>query len=285
MKNYIRRLVRKIQKLNNQRKLKFEIIIKDKIPRLKVQEKHEKRVRWAIRILIVIGIVVSIITFSHWYYALSVAIGLFLLNQILEKMIFTYTIMIVQPMPKKWNGAAWSMMVVGMFNNSYVLAFGFNEKDVAMDFFETILYWNNNELINDNNINISLVLEDKDNYSIHVYPNVTREFVINAMNQTKEHFKFDKYGKDQTNLVMQIDICKVFPNGPKSAFNILRNVKDGIYISVYDTHKFREDNPETLNSIRPFDDRKILCKNIKVMKRSELDNQKETVEYFHIPKY
>ena len=42
------KVLRKIEMLNNQRKLKFEVIIKDRIPRIKVQEKHEKQVRWAI---------------------------------------------------------------------------------------------------------------------------------------------------------------------------------------------------------------------------------------------
>jgi len=252
---------------------------------MKIQEKYGKRVKWVIRVLTLIGIALSVVTFSQWYYALGVSIVLFMINQILEQIIFTYTIMIVQPIPENWDGIAWTMMVVGIFKKRYVLAFGFNEKDVAMDFFDTILCWNNNKFINDNNIIISLVLEDQDNYSVHVYPNVEREFVISAMNETEEHFKYDKYGKVQTNLIMQIDICKVFPNGPKSAFNILRNVHDDIYICVYDTSTFHKDNPETINSIQPFDDRKILCKNIKVMKRSELNIQKEAVEYFHIPTY
>jgi hypothetical protein len=271
--------------LNNQRKLKFEIVIKNRIPRLKVQEKHEVRVRWAIRVLTVIGILISVFTFSAWYYALCVSVGLFILNQILEKMIFTYTIMIVQPMPNKWKSEAWSMMIVGKFNDRYVLAFGFNEKDVAIDFFDTILYWNNKKLTNNDNINISLVLEDKDNYSVHVYPNVASEFVLNAMDKTKEHSKYDKFGKEQTNLVMQIDICKVFPNGPQSAFNILKNFHKDIYICVYDTHNFRENHPETIKSIHPFDNRKILCKNIKVMNRSELNKHSDIIEFFHIPIY
>ena len=282
---YISKSFKKIQMLNNRRKLKFEIIVKDRIPRLKIQENHEKQVRWTIRILTAIGIFLSVVTYSQWYYPLSVSIGLFLLSKVLEKMIFTYTVMIVQPMPIKWDGAAWSMMAIGKFNNRYVLAFGFNDKEVAMDFFDTILYWNYSELINDKNINVSLVLEDKNNYSVHVYPGIERAFVINAMNESKEHFKYDKYGKDQTHLVMQMDICKVFPNSPKSAFNLLRDAHDEIYICIYDTRKFSESNPNTINNVRPFDDRKILCKNIKVMKRRDLDKQKEAIEYFHVPSY
>lgn len=281
--NYIRKLFRKIQILNNNRKLKFEIIIKDIIPRIKVQEKNEKRVKWSIRIIAIAGIVLSAVSFSMWYYAVGASIGIFLISQILEKIIYTYTVMIVQPLPQKWDGSKWSMMVVGMYHSKYVLAFGFNDKEVAVDFFNTILHWNNNEMVNEKNINISLVLEDKDNYSVHVYPDIEREFVIDSINETEEHFKYDKYGKNQTSLVMQVDICKVFPNGPNSAFNLLRDYNDDVYISIYDTSQFCENKPKTINLIHPFDDRKILCKNIKVLKRNELDKQKETMEYFHIP--
>jgi hypothetical protein len=284
VRKYISKLIRKIQMLNNNRKLKIEFVIKDKIPRIKVDEKHEKKVKWGIRILTFLGIALSVITFE-WYYSLCIAIGLFLLSQILEKMIFTYTIMIVQPMTEKWDGNAWSMMVIGMYKNKYVLAFGFNDKTVAMDFFSTILYWNNNGFVNDKNINITLVLEDKDNYSVHVYPSIERDFVIKSMNETQEHFKYDKYGKEQTNLVMQMDICKVFPNGPRSAYNMLKNVHDDIYVTIYDTSKWKENDPRTVDTLRPYDDRKILFKNIKIKKRSDLDKQVETMEYYHIPKY
>ncbi len=285
MKKHVIKVLRRIEMLNNQRKLIFEIIIKDKIPRIKVQEKHEKKVRWAIRLLTLMGICISIVTFSKWYYALTVSVTLLLLNQILEKIIFTYTVMIVQPMPVKWDGAAWSMMVIGMFNNKYVLGFGFNKRDVAYDFFNTILSWNNYELVNEKNINISLILEDDDNYSVHVYPSIERDFVLKAIEKSEKDFKLEQYGKDQTNLVMQMNICKVFPNGAKSAYNYLKNVSDGIYISIYDTRKFSESNPDTIRFLRPFDDKKILCKNIKVKKRSQLNKQKDTIEYFYIPKY
>lgn len=285
MVNQIRRILRRIQVKNNNRKLKFEIVIKNKIPRIQIQEKHERKVKWIIRILIVLGIVLSIVSFSTWYYALGISLGLFIIGQIFEKIIFTYTIMMVQPLPEKWDGSKWSMMVVGVHGDKYVLAFGFDKKEVADDFYNTISLWNNNESINDNNINISLVLEDKYNYSVHVYPSIERDFVIKSMKKTKENFKYDKYGKSQTNLIMQINFCKVFPNGTNSAFNLLKENKDDIYICIYDTSKFSKDRPETAELIRPFDHRRILFKNIKVVKRSQLDKQRDCVEYYHIPKY
>ena len=149
-----------------------------------------------------------------------------------------------------------------------------------------ILSWNNGKYKNENNIVISLVLEDANNYSVHVYPNLERDFVIKSMKETKEHFKYDKYGKEQTNLVMQIDFCKVFPNGPQSAFNLLRSHRDEVIVTVFDTRKFNEKNQKgTLKHLKPFDGREILFESIKVNKRSELDKKIDYVEYYHIPTY
>jgi len=285
MLKVIRRFIRKVQVLNNRRKLKIEVVFKNKFPRIKIQEKHENRVRWIIRIITFLGIALSVVSFSTWYYSLTVSLVLFIIGWVFQKIIYTYTVLLVQPMPEKWDGSKWSMMIVGKYDGKFFLAFGFNDKEVALDFFNTILYWNNNEFINEDNIKISIVLEDKQNYSVHVHPNIKRDFVIQTAKETEENLKYDKYGKSQTNLVMQMDICKVFPNGVNSAYNILRNCKDEVFISIYDTRQYIEDKPETIELIRPFDDRKILCNHIKVLKRNELDKQKDYMEFYHIPKY
>jgi hypothetical protein len=284
MINAFRRLLRYIEVLNNKRKLKFEIVVKNKIPRIQVKEKHEKKVKNITRLITAFGILISVVSFSEWYYSLGVAILIFTTGQIFEKIIFTYTIMMIQPLPEKWDGSKWTLMIVGYKEDTPILGFGFNDDQVAKDFFNTILSWNNGDCKNENNIVISLVLEDANNYSVHVYPNLERDFVIKSMKETKERFKYDKYGKDQTNLVMQIDFCKVFPNGPQSAYNLLRGYKGKVIVTVFDTRKFNEEKPkETIKYLRPFDNREILFDNIKVSKRRELNRKMDYVEFYHIP--
>ncbi len=286
MSNRLRRILRYFEVLNNKRKLKFEVVIKNKVPRIQVKEKYEKKVKGITRLITVVGILISVVSFSAWYFSLGVAILIFVIGQIFEKVIFAYTIMMVQPLPEKWDGAKWTLMIVGYKDNTPILGFGFNDEEVAKDFFNTILSWNNGKYKNENNIVISLVLEDANNYSVHVYPNLERDFVIKSMKETKEHFKYDKYGKEQTNLVMQIDFCKVFPNGPQSAFNLLRSHRDEVIVTVFDTRKFNEKNQKgTLKHLKPFDGREILFESIKVNKRSELDKKIDYVEYYHIPTY
>lgn len=77
MINAFRRLLRYIEVLNNKRKLKFEIVVKNKIPRIQVKEKHEKKVKNITRLITAFGILVSVVSFSEWYYSLGVAILIF----------------------------------------------------------------------------------------------------------------------------------------------------------------------------------------------------------------
>lgn len=138
MANKIRRILRYIEVLNNKRKLKFEIVFKNKIPHIQIEEKYEKRVKNITRFITAVGILISIVSFSAWYYSLGVAIIIFVIGQIFEKIIFTYTIMMVQPLPEKWDGSKWTMMIVGLKKNTPILGFGFSDEEVAKDFL--ILY-------------------------------------------------------------------------------------------------------------------------------------------------
>ena len=140
--NRILRMSRMIQVYYNRRKSKFQIVIENRFPRIKVAEKNERTAKYFIRGIALAGIITSVISFSEWYYSLGTAITLYILSQIFEGMIFTYSVMMVQPMPEKWNSSNWTMMVVGMYDEKYVLGFGFDNHIVANDFFDTIYNWN-----------------------------------------------------------------------------------------------------------------------------------------------
>lgn len=283
MINRFRRFLRRMQIWNNNRKLKIQLTRNVKIPTIKINEKHEKTIKRIVRTITVIGILISIISFSDWYYSLGVTIVLFIVDQFFEKVLFTYTVMLVQPFPKKWDGSKWSLMAVGYFEDHYVLAFGFDSKVVADDFFDTLLSWNDGKTINDGDVCLTLVLENSNNYSVHVYPLMQRDFVREGINRIKNEKALEKYGKEQTNLVVQMSFRKVFPNGQRSAYNLLKNNNKDILICTYDTSNFNQSRPESYESLRPYDDRRILCKEIKVKRRKELDIQKESVEYYNIP--
>ena len=66
MINKTRRAVRRLQIKIHHARSKFDIVIQDKIPHIKINERYQKSVKWILRILTVIGIVSSIIAFSAW---------------------------------------------------------------------------------------------------------------------------------------------------------------------------------------------------------------------------
>ncbi len=105
-------------------------------------------------------------------------------------MIFTRSIMLVQPLPNNWDASKWTSMITSAGKNDKYLIFGFSDAEVGKDFFNTLCAWNDNKIVNEKNIQLSLIKEEKNNYSVHIYPMVEREFVTSTYNHFER--KFDK---------------------------------------------------------------------------------------------
>lgn len=71
-------------------------------------------------------------------------------------------------------------MIIAADTKSLFLGFGFSDKAVGMDFFNTLIAWNEGNLVNDGKIQLTLVQEDKNNYSVHIYPTIQRSFIIDT---------------------------------------------------------------------------------------------------------
>lgn len=286
MINKIRRTVRRLQVRIHYARSKFDIVIQDKIPHIKINEKHQKSVKWILRILTVIGIVSSVIAFPTWYYSLIFSIIMFLVEQIFEQIIFTHTIMFVQPLPQNWDGSKWTGMIVATNEKDLFLGFGFSDKTVGIDFFNTLIAWNEDKDINDGNIQLSLVQEDSKNYSVHIYPTSERGFIKDNFKLHEKLFdKKENAGKELSVLVTQICFCKVFPMSPTCAYNHLKNNAQNIYVQLFDTSRVNENDPTTYHNIFPMDDRTILFKKITVCRRKDLDKEENPVEYYNVPQY
>ncbi len=286
MLNKVLRRIRRIQIKIHYLRSKFDVVIQDKMPHIKVREKHEKSVKWILRILTLIGVISSVIAFSTWYYSLLFSVALFIFEQIFEQIIFTHTVMLVQPLPQNWDGNKWTGMVMATNDRNLFLGFGFSDKTVGKDFFNTLVAWNEDSDINDGNIQLSLVQEDKGNYSVHIYPTAQRMFVQKNYKIHEKNFdKRKNAGKELNVLVAQMCFCKVFPISPTCAYNYLKNNKENIYIQIFDTSRVKEDDPSTYGNVSLMDERTILFKRITVCRRNELDKEKNLMEYYNVPKY
>lgn len=286
MLNKILRRIRRIQVKIHYLRSKFDLVLQNKVPHIKINEKHEKSIKWVLRLLTIVGIASSVIAFSTWYYSASFSVVLFLIEQIFEQIIFTHAIMLVQPLPQNWDGSKWTGMIIATNEKDLFLGFGFSDKAVGIDFFNTLFAWNDDGNINDDNIQLTLVQEDKENYSVHIYPTVQRTFVRENYKLHERNFdKRENAGKELNVFVTQMCFCKVFPMSPTCAYNYLKGNNQDIYVQIFDTSRIREDDPSTYGDVTLMDKRTILFKNITVCKRSILDKEKNPMEYYNVPKY
>lgn len=242
--------------------------------------------KWTLRFLTIIGIAASTIVFATWYYSLLFSVFLFLMEQMFEKIIFTQAIMLVQPLPQNWDGSKWSGMIIATNEKGLFLGFGFSDKSIGIGFLNTLFAWNDGSDINEGNIQLTLVKEDKENYSVYIYPTVQRAFVRENYESYERSFdRRENAGKELSVYVTQICFCKVFPMSPTCAYNYLKEYNQEIYVKIYDTSRIREDNPLTYGNVLLMDKRTILFRDITICKRSMLDKEKNPIEYYYIPKY
>lgn len=286
MLNKVRRLVRRLQIKIKYFRSKFDIVIQGKMPHIKISEKYEKSVKWILRILTAVGIITSIIAFSTWYYSLTFAVVLFLFEQIFEQIIFTQKIMLVQPLPQNWDGSKWTAMLVVSDGRDISLGFAFSDISVGKDFWNTLFAWNEDMDTNIDNIQLTLVQEDSQNYSVHIYPTIERTFVKENLKIAQKRFdKRKNAGKELEVLVTQICFCKVFPMSPTCAYNYLQGKTHDVTIEIFDASKVVDDDPSSYMNVTLMDKRTMVFKNVTVCKRSELNKETNTTEYYNVPKY
>ncbi len=196
------------------------------IPKLVVHEQYERPIKWSIRILTAVGIATSIISIPTWYISLSLAVALFLFQQFLERAVFEYTSIYVQPMPNftydpsEWKGMAFATPAESEANMLNVVGCAFASLEYARNFFDLISSWNyGTKEDRENNICISFIVENESEYSTYIYPNKDRKVISDFFTTIEEKNKYEKYDKEHQRLIMQMTFCKLFPHSPQSQLN------------------------------------------------------------------
>jgi len=185
-------------------------------PRLFLNEKHEKRVKWVLRALTIVGIVTSVVTLK-WYLALSLSIVLVLLDALLENTLFYYTSLYVLAVPDfKWDPDKWLANVFVSFGHPQdsksdrIVGLVFSDVEYAKNFFNLLKTWNNGSPENtEDNFFLSFVI-DEDTYYVYLYPNVQKKSVKEMHAKLEKDNAVRKFGKEHIGLVMQMIICKGF---------------------------------------------------------------------------
>ena len=185
-------------------------------PKLFLNEKNEKIVKWGIRAITLFGITTSVISLS-WQYSLATSISLVLINAFLEKTLFYYTTLYVTAMPDfeyepdKWTANCFiSLGHPTDPNSKKIVGLVFNDKEYANNFFNLLKDWNHGSSDNsENNIVLTFII-DEDRYYVYLYPSFEKESIKGMHKRVEEENKLTKFGKEHIGIVMSLIICKYF---------------------------------------------------------------------------
>ena len=191
------------------------IDIKHGVPRLVVHEKYERVVKWTLRGLALIGVVVAGISFNAWYYGVGVAILILVFQQVFERVLFEYTAIHVSAMPFHYDPAQW-LAVAFMFSSNEaapdIIGPAFRDRAYAEEIMNVIRSWNYGQDEDPNDfIRLSFIMEGPESYSIYIYPAPRRPSVQKFFDEYEVKAKEEKQGKRLMRLAVSMTFCKLFP--------------------------------------------------------------------------
>ena len=242
------------------------------IPKLIVHEKYEKIVKWLLRIISFVGIATAFLTLSY-ILGIIVTLLIFIVEQFLEKTIFEYSIFYLFPIPDfdieydNWLTSGYFLINdKNLLNQGYLNHFGpaYADKNYAIKFFNYLRLWNDNQNSDlENNICISLIIENDRKYSTYFYPNSNRKELENYFAKYKEEMALKKYGKVQQEMTMQMIFWKINQNQGeffKTFINDLHINSEYYFVPFY----IENEKPIIIEEL------KILKNNIKIKNRIDL---------------
>ncbi len=181
--------------------------------------------------------------------------------------------MFIQPIfdykPDEWLAMVYGWPQEVKEDSTFLMGFAFKSKSYAKDFFDLLRGYNNGDNVdNENNIRLSLITEDPENYSVYLYPSESRENVGTFMDDFKK-----EHGDDSQYLIASLTMCKFFPYGEGSTFMKFKDIyKEGAQIEL---RAFILDGGslEQLEKIEPIYKNHIKIKHRKLLKKDELEYQ------------
>jgi hypothetical protein len=148
-------------------------------PQLVLHENHRIPVTWTLRGIALVGLGLSFV-YMPGYIGLAISMMIAAVEQLLERSVFLYSSIHVQPMPSfaydpaKWTSIAYAVLGSDGAVTSHVLGFVFNDTEYASKFFALLRDWNLGDTDDlENNVRVSFV-RDQDSYYLWLYPGQSR---------------------------------------------------------------------------------------------------------------
>ena len=181
--------------LNN---LHFSIMLrrKNRFFEIILHEKYKKIIKSCKYVLIGIGLVLAFFTFQSVIIAFLFGLAIFLLSQFLEKILFSYNSLYIQPMPTftiesdKWLGVAFGY--AEQPNNPHHIPFvgwALSDADYARKIHSALKAWSYGNLKDDKkNICMSVIIDEND-YIFFSYPSPKRETASQFFDEVEKERK------------------------------------------------------------------------------------------------
>lgn len=186
-------------------------------PKLIVHEKFEKYIKWTLRIIGIIGILTCFLILPY-EAGIALTFGIAIIEQLLERTLFEYSVMILQPFPDfnidydEWITNGYLLYEPEVENNPEKINFvgpTYRTKEYAIKFFNYIRSWNNDlDTDFENNICVSFIIESDVSYTTYLYANPDRKWLKPMFSDYEKSMQLKKYGKSQQSILMQMVFWK-----------------------------------------------------------------------------
>ncbi len=184
------------------------------LPRLFLHEKNEKVVRWIIRSITFLGILLSVFTFD-WYMSLSIAIVLVIFDAFLERTLFYYTSLYVSDMILDYDPDQWVATVVVSVGepddpkSRKIIGILLRTQEYAKRFFEVLHNWTGTPDKTQGDLRLTFIV-DEDMYYVFIYCDPMRESFKRFNKKIEKLNILNKFGKAHFPLIMFQTLCKGF---------------------------------------------------------------------------
>ena len=251
--------------------------------RLLLPESYRSYVRWGLRVLTTIGLGTVWLSIPSWQGSLAVSLVLLAAQQFLQRIVFTYSSMLVLPLPDfDWDGHKWLAVIFGYPDRTKygphpptTVGLLFDEEAYARRVHALLRSWHQGlEGPDEDNLRLSFVL-DEEFYYVFLYPSLCTKSQQDLFEKHARQTAYEKKGSEHFPMTLQMVICKRFNRGVNSALDVfLGHWNQGEPFAIMPFYS-RDGIPEPLADETP-----ILKRALKAKTLDELD--KSDQERFHI---
>lgn len=219
------------------------------IPRILIDDTLKNRTQWAVRGFAIFGVLISVISFP-WQIALAISALCFLINIVIEKVIFYYFNQInfqtlsVPYDSSKWvmNGFTWQEPIaISPEDDEFSIVF--NDIQYAGAFFELLHSWNEAT-----ELKLSFVI-DEDSYFVYLYPDHDAEIVNQEIERLRKDNLDAKLANEAFAEINHLTICKSFPVGDFSLGHFLEHHPENKPCKITAYYSDGLSEPEIIESI------------------------------------